>query len=78
MSARRTREPRVTGTKPRATVVVLSGPEGGLVPTEESVALARGFVPVTLGSRVVRADTAPLALLAWLGLRALQAPGTQR
>ena len=62
----------------RATVVVLSGPEGGLAPTEESAALARGFVPVTLGSRVLRADTAPLALLAWFGLRALDAPGPQR
>ena len=33
-----------------------------------SAALARGFVPVGLGPRVLRADTAPLALLAWLGL----------
>jgi 16S rRNA (uracil1498-N3)-methyltransferase len=62
----------------RATVVFLSGPEGGLAPTEESAALARGFVPVSLGPRVLRADTAPLALLAWLGLRALHAQGTQR
>ncbi len=62
----------------RATVVVLSGPEGGLAPIEEGAALTRGFVPVTLGSRVLRADTAPLALLAWLGLRALDAPGSQR
>jgi 16S rRNA (uracil1498-N3)-methyltransferase len=62
----------------RATVVVLSGPEGGLAPAEESAAIARGFVPVGLGPRVLRADTAPLALLAWLGLRASAAPGAQR
>jgi len=62
----------------RAAVVVLSGPEGGLAPVEESAARARGFVPVGLGRRVLRADTAPLALLAWLGLRALDAPGAPR
>jgi 16S rRNA (uracil1498-N3)-methyltransferase len=62
----------------RATVVVLSGPEGGLAPAEESAALARGFVAVGLGPRVLRADTAPLALLAWLGLRALAAPTAPR
>ena len=62
----------------RASVVVLSGPEGGLAPAEESAARARGFFAVGLGPRVLRADTAPLALLAWLGLRALRAPGTPR
>ncbi len=50
-------------------VHVLSGPEGGLSPAEEAAARAAGFQPVTLGPRVLRADTAPLALLAWWGLR---------
>jgi 16S rRNA (uracil1498-N3)-methyltransferase len=45
-------------------VTVLSGPEGGLSPHEEAAALAAGFVPVTLGPRVLRAETAPLAVLA--------------
>ena len=49
-------------------VIALSGPEGGLAPAEESAARERGFVPVSLGPRVLRADTAPLALLAYLGL----------
>ena len=49
-------------------VLALSGPEGGLSEGEESAAVARGFVRVGLGPRVLRADTAPLALLAWLGL----------
>ena len=62
----------------RARIVVLSGPEGGLAPAEEKAALARGFVAVSLGARVLRADTAPLALLAWLGLRRLDAAGTTR
>ena len=47
-------------------VLVLSGPEGGLTPTEEAAALAAGFQAVTLGPRVLRAETAPLALLSAL------------
>ena len=47
-----------------AAVTVLSGPEGGLSPAEESAALLAGFAPVTLGPRVLRAETAPLAVLA--------------
>ena len=48
---------------------VLSGPEGGLSSAEEAAARAAGFAPVTLGPRVLRADTAPLAVLAWLSLQ---------
>lgn len=43
--------------------LVLSGPEGGLSATEESDAITRGFAPVTLGARVLRAETAALAAL---------------
>ncbi|MFZ5565590.1 MAG: 16S rRNA (uracil(1498)-N(3))-methyltransferase [Pseudomonadota bacterium] len=49
-------------------VVFLSGPEGGLSPAEEQVARAAGFVPVSLGPRTLRAETAPLAALATLTL----------
>lgn len=45
-------------------VTVLSGPEGGLSPNEEAAAKAAGFTPVSLGPRVLRAETAPLAVLA--------------
>jgi 16S rRNA (uracil1498-N3)-methyltransferase len=47
-------------------VTFLSGPEGGLSLHEESAALAAGFAPVTLGPRVLRAETAALAALAAL------------
>lgn len=50
-------------------LLTLSGPEGGLSPDEERAALAHGFQRVRLGARILRAETAPLALLAWLGLR---------
>lgn len=52
-------------------IVVLSGPEGGLTPAEEDAAVARGFIRVGLGARVLRADTAPIAMLSWLALRAV-------
>ena len=47
-------------------LLFLSGPEGGLSLTEEAAAIASGFKPVTLGPRVLRAETAPLAVLAAL------------
>jgi len=46
-----------------AAACFLSGPEGGLSPTEEDAARRAGFEPVSLGARVLRADTAPLAAL---------------
>lgn len=49
-----------------ASITFLSGPEGGLSPAEEEAALACGFAPVTLGPRVLRAETAALTALAAL------------
>ncbi|EHL24785.1 16S ribosomal RNA methyltransferase RsmE [Acidovorax sp. NO-1] len=54
---------------PSGPVVFLSGPEGGLSGAEEDLALQHGFAPVTLGPRVLRAETAPLAALAALTLQ---------
>lgn len=45
----------------------LSGPEGGLSTEEEGLALSLGWSAVSLGKRVLRADTAPLAMLSVLG-----------
>lgn len=49
---------------PDAALWFLSGPEGGLSPQEDAQARSAGFVPVTLGPRVLRAETAALAALA--------------
>jgi len=46
-----------------AEVCFLSGPEGGLSPAEEAGALAAGLSPVTLGPRVLRAETAALVAI---------------
>ena len=48
---------------------LLSGPEGGLSAAEAQLAERAGFVPVSLGPRTLRADTAPLAALACIALR---------
>lgn len=48
---------------PSAEVFFLSGPEGGLSPSEDAQARAAGFWPVSLGPRVLRAETAALAAL---------------
>ncbi len=50
-------------------LLTLSGPEGGLTAVEEAAALAHRFVAARLGDRVLRAETAPLAVLAWMGLK---------
>lgn len=47
-------------------VTFLSGPEGGLSAGEENLACAAGFEAVTLGPRILRAETAAIAALAAL------------
>jgi 16S rRNA (uracil1498-N3)-methyltransferase len=47
-------------------LILLSGPEGGLSTGEETRARAAGFKPRSLGPRVLRAETAPLAALSRL------------
>lgn len=44
-------------------VALATGPEGGFSEAEVQTLLERGFTPVTLGRRILRAETAPLALL---------------
>jgi 16S rRNA (uracil1498-N3)-methyltransferase len=48
-------------------VTAAVGPEGGFTDAEVAAARAHGFVPVGLGPRVLRAETAALAALAVLG-----------
>jgi 16S rRNA (uracil1498-N3)-methyltransferase len=48
--------------------VLLNGPEGGLTDAEDTAARAKGFVALSLGERVLRAETAALGALALLTL----------
>ncbi len=50
------------------TWVLLNGPEGGLTDAEDAAARAKGFAAVSLGERVLRAETAALGALALLTL----------
>ena len=53
--------------KPQGTVTLLIGPEGGFSPEEVLIAKQAGFIPILLGPRVLRTETAALA-----GITALQ------
>ncbi|ABB33599.1 protein of unknown function DUF558 [Geobacter metallireducens RCH3] len=53
--------------RPRpASIAVIVGPEGGLTREEAETARRTGFIPVTLGRRILRTETAGIALLAIL------------
>ncbi|MDD6261724.1 MAG: RsmE family RNA methyltransferase [Clostridiales bacterium] len=46
-----------------SSVAILTGPEGGISPAEYERACALGWKTVTLGSRILRCETAPLCAL---------------
>ncbi len=48
-------------------IAVMTGSEGGFSPEEADRAAAAGALPVTLGARILRAETAPLYVLSVLG-----------
>lgn len=48
------------------TVAIVVGPEGGLSPEEVEQAVAAGFLPVSLGRRILRTETAGLAMVSIL------------
>jgi 16S rRNA (uracil1498-N3)-methyltransferase len=50
-------------------IVLLVGPEGGWAPDEHRLAQAQGFIPLTLGPRILRAETAAIAALSILQSR---------
>ena len=52
--------------RPFATASLLTGPEGGFSEEEVSQAAAAGLQICTLGSRILRCETAPLCALAAL------------
>lgn len=47
-------------------VLVLVGPEGGLTAEEARTAIEAGFTPITLGPRILRTETAAIAIVAML------------
>ena len=59
---------RASAAKTPAAWVLLNGPEGGLTDAEDAAVRAKGFAAVSLGPRVLRAETAALGALALLAL----------
>ena len=56
----------VESISPGESVAVFIGPEGGFEESEVAEAEAAGIVPVTLGKRILRTETAGLTVLSWL------------
>ena len=54
------------GIGPGQSVAVFIGPEGGFEEAEIGLALAEGVEPITLGKRILRTETAGLAVLSWM------------
>lgn len=58
-------EQRLTQLKPdNALVTLLTGPEGGFAQHERDLAKQAGFIPIRLGQRILRTETASLTALA--------------
>lgn len=51
----------------RGNILIVIGPEGGFTHAEAAAALERGAVAISLGPRILRTDTAAMALLAVIG-----------
>lgn len=59
----------IAGAHPGAVegVVILTGPEGGFTPEEVEKARGAGFVPVSLGNRILRTETAAIIAVGIVG-----------
>ncbi len=56
----------IEGVRPGQSVAVFIGPEGGFEESEIREAMAAGMIPITLGKRILRTETAGMTVLAWL------------
>lgn len=54
---------RLKNVSPKQSVLVVFGPEGGLSRSEAEALHSAGFLPMALGPRILRTETAPLYLL---------------
>lgn len=60
---------RLSGLEAGQSVAIFIGPEGGFDESEISAAQGRGYDPITLGRRILRTETAGMALLSALMFR---------
>lgn len=57
---------RIAALLPGQSISVFIGPEGGFEEAEIQLAIENGITPITLGKRILRTETAGLAILSWL------------
>ena len=55
-----------------AKMVMSVGPEGGFTPKEEDKLIDKGFIPVSLGSNIMRVETVPIYLLSILNYEIME------
>lgn len=56
----------ISGIKPGQSIALFIGPEGGFDAEEIKAAEDAGAIPVTLGKRILRTETAGLTVLSWI------------
>ena len=44
-------------------ITIMTGPEGGFSPEEEELAIQNGVIPLSMGSRILRTETAGMAAI---------------
>ena len=52
--------------KPGEDIAVFIGPEGGFEESEIGEAMESGIIPITLGKRILRTETAGMTVLSWI------------
>lgn len=56
----------IEAVRPGMDIAIFIGPEGGFEESEIETAAEAGIVPITLGRRILRTETAGLTVLSWL------------
>ena len=56
----------ISGIETGSQIGIFIGPEGGFDETEVTRASEKGFIPITLGRRILRTETAAMTVMGWL------------
>ena len=56
----------ISGIETGSQIGIFIGPEGGFDVTEVTRASEKGFIPITLGRRILRTETAAMTVMGWL------------
>lgn len=59
----------IDGLMPKQDIALFIGPEGGFEEAEIQTAIDNGIIPLTLGKRILRTETAGMTVLSWIMYR---------